>query len=210
MISTFRKLTFGLGVVVGAHLIAADSPVVPIVPPADSEAPPGFYSVTETESQIELKTPYGTLHVPTGFGSNVPYRLSIPVDQLKKNAGPLGEKPELADKPGEPTKVGDLGLLLPTGKAVAGEKDTPRVIIDDADSLVVDANRLFNRRRYYEALTVVDQLLRKRPEYTRGWLMKGSLLLVQGHKDLAMKAWRKAQELEPANPEIQSVLSRYQ
>ncbi len=209
----FLHFSWVIAAILGVSLSGADTPIVPIVPPPDSEAPPGFYSVNETDNQVELKTPYGTIHIPTGFGQNVPYRLSIPVDQLKKGAGPVANlNPETDAKAPEAARQTDSVPLLPTGKFLPNQpgSQVPTVLIDDADSLVVDANRLFNRRRFYEALTVVDQLLRKRPEFTRGWLMKGSLLLVQGHKDLAMKAWKKAQELEPANPEVQSVLSRYQ
>lgn len=192
-------------------LLAAD---VPLVPPPDSDAAPGFYSVTEQENQLELKTPYGTIHIPTGFGPNVPYRLSIPVEQLKKGGAPVAEDVPHQEKPEEAGKPGGAPALFPApspalGLAPANAPPSTTVIVDDADSLVVDANRLFNRRRFYEALTVVDQLLRKRPAYARGWLMKGSLLLVQGHKDLALKAWTKAKELEPENQEVLSVLEKY-
>ncbi len=194
-------------------LLAVD---VPLVPPPDSDAAPGFYSVTEEENQLELKTPYGTIHIPTGFGANMPYRLSIPVEQLKKGGTVVedaAKAPEKAEEPGK-TGPGAAPTLFPAPSPALGmNPGSPpgptTVVVDDADSLVVDANRLFNRRRFYEALTVVDQLLRKRPAYTRGWLMKGSLLLVQGHKELAIKAWSKAKEIEPENQEVLSVLEKY-
>lgn len=191
-------------------LLAAD---VPIVPPSDSDAAPGFYSVTELADQIQLNTPYGTINVPTGFGANVPYRFSIPIEALKKGAPPALDLAKALEKASDGTPASLP--LSPTGLPVAGPVPAASpapttVIVDDGDALVVEANRLFNRRRYYEALTVVDQLLRKRPVYTRGWLMKGSLLHVQGHKDLALKAWNKAKEIEPENPEILAVLERYQ
>jgi hypothetical protein len=200
----------------GAALRASDAPMVPLVPPPDSEAAPGFYSVKESENQIELSTPYGTIQIPTGFGANVPYRLSIPLEDLKKGAPSREFAPADGGKAPEPREDGQPAPLNLTSAQKSGPlfaspaSPTPTVIVDDADTLVVDANRLFNRRRYYEALTVVDQILRKRPDFTRGWLMKGSLLLVQGHKELAMKAWRKAKEIEPENPEVLAVLERYQ
>jgi len=209
-------LIWSLGAAAGAGLPAAETPTVPLLENTGLEAPPGFYSVSENDKQeqVERKTPYGTIRIPTAFGTNVPYRFSIPLDQLKKNAPPIASlDPEKDAKGSEGPRQVDVVPLLPTGKAAPnqpGAPAAPAVVIDDADSMVVEANRLFNRRRFYEALTVVDQMLRKRPEFIRGWLMKGSLFLVQGHKDLAMKAWKKAQELDPANPEVQSVLSRYQ
>jgi tetratricopeptide (TPR) repeat protein len=178
--------------------------------------PPGFFTVTEAPDHLELKTPYGTLKIPTGFGADVPYRMTLPLDELKKNAGPIAEGPKVDKKLGDPEKLVPDGILQVNGPGGAPGAPAPATqgaattVIDDSDVLVVDANRLFNRRRYHEALTIVTQLLRKRPDYIRGWLMKGSLFMVQGHKELAVKAWRKAQEIDPQNPEVLSVLERYQ
>src|SRR5207253_1866924 len=79
----------------------------------------------------------------------------------------------------------------------------------DVARLVVEANRFYNQGKYYEAMIHVDELTKKRPEFVRGWIMKGSLLYVQGQKDLAKEAWEKAQEMDPKNSEIKNYLSRY-
>lgn len=75
--------------------------------------------------------------------------------------------------------------------------------------LIADANRLYNKRRYYEALDLVDRALAMAPFLTRAWLMKGSLLYIQGHRELAKKSWIRARELDPKNIEAAYALEIY-
>lgn len=80
---------------------------------------------------------------------------------------------------------------------------------DDVGRLVYEANHFFNQGKFYEAMAHVDELTKRRPDFVRGWIMKGSLLYVQGEKNLAKEAWEKALEIEPGNVEIKNYLSRY-
>jgi cytochrome c-type biogenesis protein CcmH/NrfG len=75
--------------------------------------------------------------------------------------------------------------------------------------MVLEANWLYNHRRYFEASTLVKRILTKQPNLVRGWVMKGSLLYVQGEKSLARKAWEHAQTLDPENVEVKQLLEKY-
>lgn len=79
---------------------------------------------------------------------------------------------------------------------------------DDSDKLIVEANYLYNKGRFYDATVVMENVLRRRPTYVRGWIMKGSLMYVQGHKDLARKAWKQALDLDKNNNEVKELLQR--
>jgi cytochrome c-type biogenesis protein CcmH/NrfG len=52
----------------------------------------------------------------------------------------------------------------------------------------------------------VDEILRRRPDYVRGWLMRGSLHQVLGHRDLAAEAWQRARDLAGDDPDVRRAL----
>lgn len=80
---------------------------------------------------------------------------------------------------------------------------------DDTARLIVEANRFYNQGKYYEAQVYIEEVLRRKPKYVRAWVMKGSLLYVQGHKDLAQEAWKSVLEFDPENKQVKDLLSRY-
>jgi len=86
--------------------------------------------------------------------------------------------------------------------------DTPSEY-DSTDRLILEANHLYNRGKFYEASVYVEELIRKNPGFVRAWVMKGSLLYVQGYSDLAKKAWAQAAQLDPADPQVKDILKRY-
>jgi len=165
------------------------------------------YFATESGNKIEVIMPdgkkkiiFGELNLPS-VGS---YKIEIPLKSLKE---PFEIKDQIKkleegvnDKKEEPVK---------TDVNEASEK---KLIVeyDNTDRLVVEANYLFNQGRYYEATIYVEELLRKNPNFSQGWAMKGSLLYVQGYKDLAKKAYDQALKLDPNNEEVKSFLKRVQ
>ncbi|MBI4404429.1 MAG: hypothetical protein HY537_09725 [Deltaproteobacteria bacterium] len=168
------------------------------------------YQVRESGNAIELETPYGN---KTLYGNFLPegtqdYRIEIPIDELK-SALP------------QPITTPAPAILLPAAESkkeiVIVNPETPKptlppkvvVEYDDSDRFVIEANRLYNRGKFYEATLQVEELLRRKPEYTRAWIMKGSLMHVQGHKDLAKTAWATALKLDPSNKEIKGLLEKY-
>jgi tetratricopeptide (TPR) repeat protein len=87
--------------------------------------------------------------------------------------------------------------------------EKPTSTYDYGDRMVVEVNHLYNLGKYYEASVWVEELIRKRPKYTRAYIMKGSLMWVQGHKDIAKKTWEEALNLEPNNDEVKTLLERF-
>lgn len=94
----------------------------------------------------------------------------------------------------------------PAEKKAEAEKEAE---IDDTARLVVEANRFYNQGKYYEAQLYVEEVLRKKPKFVRAWIMKGSLLWVQGHKDLAQEAWQSVLAFDPENKQIKDLMMRY-
>lgn len=189
----------------------------------------GDYGVKEDSTGVTLTTPFGEKRVvDVERLNNVDnYKIAIPLKDLKPDEKPKVET--AAPKPAEePTKVAIPETKPDAAKekrepasqtpAIAAapiaptEKETkPAVVeIDDSDQMIVEANWLYNHRRYFEALTVVERVLRKKPDALRAWIMKGSLLYVQGEKEMAKTAWQKAQTLDPQNSEVQTLLEHYQ
>lgn len=186
----------------------------------EGDTSPNGYNIKQTGNNLELVTPYGRRRIfgDQGFDRAKEYRLEIPLDELRppkpKVAEPVKPEPvkaeaEEARKPASEKNTEDE----PEDTEETGEvKETvpPRVVVeyDYTDRLVLEANRLYNRRQFYEASLTVEEILTRRPDFARGWVMKGSLMYVQGQKDLAKTAWQKALELDPNNMEVKQYLGR--
>lgn len=200
---------------------------------------PAEFKIKETPSRLELTTPYGERHYQSDFNLQATrhYRIEIPLDELRPFAPP--EKAEISTPtvvtagaapsttiigmPGaesgktvseiskteiiERTKYETDPNLLPRRRPDAIPDSTSEY--DSTERLVLEANHLFNRGKYFEASIYVEELIRKHPEMVRAWVMKGSLLHVQGFSDLAKKAWAKAAEIDPEDPQVRDLTKRY-
>lgn len=200
----------------GAPLTPAASNPLPVDVPTLSSPQQQAYQVVPNGNNLELITPYGRRIL---FGDQAlkkagNYRFEIPLSELR----PPAVEAEKPAAPPSPTVI-----YAPMGREPASEKNEtpnpnppaapvtpPRVVVeyDNSDRLILEANRLYNRGKYYEAALTVEELLVKRPELPRAWVMKGSLMYVQGQRDLAKNAWQKALELDPENKEVQNFLGR--
>ncbi len=162
--------------------------------------------VRQNGNNIEVVTPYGKRMIfgDQGFKQAHDYKLEIPLDELRP------PKPKtVAAPPPEPAKPERI-VATEEPKPEPPAETPPKVVLeyDYSDRLVLEANRLYNRRKFYEATITVDELLTRRPDYPRGWVMKGSLMYVQGQRDLAKSAWERALELDPENAQVKQYLGR--
>jgi tetratricopeptide (TPR) repeat protein len=174
-------------------------------------AAPVSYQVRENGNSLEVVTPSGVkvFTSDTNFSSTETYRVEIPLTAL---APPPGQEEQDAVDDAEDVENEDD--VSETKPAAAPEAPTPTpqkitVEYDDSDRMLVEANHFFNKRKYFEATEIVEELLRKKPTLVRAWIMKGSLMYLQGHRDLAAKAWKQALSLEPENKDIKYYLERY-
>jgi len=155
------------------------------------------FRVYETGTELQVVTPYGNKTITGDFpietSSN--YRIEVPLADLM----PAKKDPRPWEQRG-PASKDEWGFSPPPVRA--GD-------YDDSDKLVLEANHLYNQGRYFDASLVVESLLRRNPKYTRAWIMKGSLMYVQGQKDLAKKAWDQAISLSPDDVEVREALERY-
>ncbi|MBY0370211.1 tetratricopeptide repeat protein, partial [bacterium] len=193
----------------------ADHPELspPLVMPERIISPSGYH-VNQLGNNLELVTPYGRRLIFGDFGFNNAreYRLEIPIEQLF----PTGQKPPVAEK-NKPVEDA-ARAVKEAAEAAKNAASVPRnvaqipehtiVEYDNTDRLFLEANRLYNRGRYYQATLTVEEILSKRPDMARGWVMKGSLLYVQGQRDLAKTAWEKSLELDPKNAQVKAFLGR--
>ena len=199
----------------------------------------GEFKVKEVGNKLEVTSPWGTKSYEASTRLDVMknYKIEIPLDDLRPVgaeheyrdwfdeddllAADLPELPrEVASVKEESTtdsKITVTNLMpsatpAPTPVAEAtpipGKKKAEEEP-DDTARMIVEANRFYNQGKYYEALLYVEEVLRKKPQFVRAWVMKGSLLYVQGHKDLAKEAWENVLKFEPENQQIQGLLQRY-
>ncbi len=189
---------------------------IPLDVPTLSRPENREYQVVPNGNNLELITPYGKriLFGDRGLRESRGYRIEIPLSELRP--------PELTKAPPSPrdpaSLPGDETVKKPDGDSKGDSLESPKSlalpekavapIYDDTDRLILEANRLFNRGKYYAASLTVEDLLSKRPDYARAWVMKGSLMYVQGQKDLAKVAWKKAVELDPSNEQVKAFLGR--
>ena len=181
----------------------------------------GYY-VRQNGKDVELVTPYGTKRIISQFADEGidNLHLEIPLSDLKPYMAPATPPTPAAPATAAIAPVAPPATPLVDNQADAEEEVVeaervpaslpPRIIVeyDETDRLVVEANRLYNKRKFYEAGAVIDEILRKKPSFTRAWVMRGSVMKVQGQLDLAKNAWEKAALLEPENKEIQGLLGR--
>lgn len=180
------------------------------------KATPGW-KVRETPTGTELVTPYGIKEIVGDMGANgnMNYRIEFPLEDLKPPT-----QPEMSRSPSSPENEEWEEWTDEEETASGGSENSchkenremsslpPKVVVeyDDADRYVVEANRLYNRGKFYDATAVVEELLRKKPDHVRGWVMKGSLMKVQGQKDLAKSAYEQALKLDPNNLELKKLV----
>lgn len=191
-----------------ATLAASAEAPYPLMPTS------GPYRVYEMPERTDLLTPEGNRKQvygnfgPDGQGS---YRVEIPVAALKPSPTPTvlpAAEPTRTPAPKAtvspaPSPTATVVACAPT--PTSGTERRPASLDhrpDEIDPLVVKANRLYNQRRFVEASEYVDEVLRRRPDYVRGWMMRGSLHQMLGHRDLASEAYQKARTLSGDDPEV--------
>ncbi|MDW8055155.1 MAG: tetratricopeptide repeat protein [Elusimicrobiota bacterium] len=83
-------------------------------------------------------------------------------------------------------------------------QEIPKDVLDD----LFTAQRLFYKKRYTEALKVVQRSLAKQ-ETAIGYSIEGSLYFVIGDIDAAVSSWNKALELDPNMEDVREALYKY-
>ncbi len=154
---------------------------------------PNGYSVTESGNLVFLKTPWGsTVYIgPVGLENFKNYSFEVPLSEFR-SALAASNAPNSGS-----------GSVVSSG---ASTVDPAAYKFSDTSSLIVEANRLYNGGESAKSLQYVDEVIRRDPNHVRGWVMKGSLMHLMGHKDLARQSWEKALELDPKNTQIENIL----
>jgi len=143
------------------------------------------YSATQAGNILFIKTPWGSTPYigPVGFETIPSYSFEISLSDYRAGLNhPAGSEP--GQSPG-------FGATPSTG---------------DEITLIAEANRLYSEGDFNRALEFVDEACRRNSKNSRAWVMKGSLMHVLGHEDLAHQAWEKALALEPGNVVLQNLL----
>lgn len=145
-----------------------------------------IFQVTRSGSILQLNTPYGqtTFLGDKGFEKLKSFSLEVPIANLR----------------GELDGGGLTGGWNSGGESGAKPDEVAM------EQMLLEADRLFNEGALRESLRYIDEIIRRDPKFSRGWMMKGSVLYVLGQKDLAKKAWVKAYTLDPANEQLRGLL----
>lgn len=150
--------------------------------PEARAAAPSPFRVQMSGDNLRLDGPYGKkdLFGPSGLRDLRNFRVTVPLAEWRKQA-----EAQTAAPP-----------------ALNFEADT--------NQLLTKANEAYVAAEFPRALSLVETALTRAPQNLRALMMKGSLLHLSGQKSAARETWRKAQELDPANPEIIRVLEKFQ
>jgi Tfp pilus assembly protein PilF len=84
--------------------------------------------------------------------------------------------------------------------AQSPEKQSPKISYLKG---VESVERLFNQKKYADALIQIAPLLSEYPNQTKLWIMQGTLYKKIGEKRLAYQAFKKAGTLDPNNVQVQ-------
>lgn len=146
------------------------------------------YRVESDGNLVQIVTPDGnkTYFLDPALNQISSYSFEVPLSDFKTT--PHGSGSDSSSKEGE---------------------KAPKQM-ENTDQLVLKANELYNRGKFKEALAYVEELLMRDPKHVRGWIMKGSLMHVQGQNDLAKEAWQHALDLDPNNSQIKAILGKNQ
>lgn len=193
-----------------------------------SSAPPFEYKIEESGNNLILVTPDGRriLFGDQNMASERAYQFEIPLSELRDSG--LATEPDrkpasVAQPSNSPSPVPspfydpdwdweddeEPVVIVPSPKPSPTPSPTPKVEYDGSDTMILKANRLFHRRKFYEAALYVDEVLRRNPKSLRAWLMKGSILYKLNQKDLAYQAWQTAAKLDKKGEETKGILERY-
>jgi tetratricopeptide (TPR) repeat protein len=152
-----------------------------------SAATPG-YAVSQSDNLVIVKTPWGSsiFLAPVGFDNLSSYSFEVPLSNFRSVVN-SGSNPPGFDKN-------------------SGTSDNETMPLGSINALISEANRLYNQGEFSKALQYVDQISIRDPQNVRGWIMKGSLMHILGHHELAKQAWEKAVALDPRNSQIRNIL----
>jgi hypothetical protein len=149
------------------------------------------YGVVQDRQLLILKTPMGTnvYLADHGFHDARNFAIEIPLSELR-------------------TKLASIhqggGSQGPTGTDPNGA--IPPKDYLDVSSLAVEANRLYSVGQFKASLGFVEEILKREPNSLRGWSMRGSLMHVLGHADIAKASWKKALQLDPKNENLRKLV----
>lgn len=76
------------------------------------------------------------------------------------------------------------------------------------DSILVQADRLYNEGKYEEALSLLDQAEKQSPQNPQLLSMKGSLYYVMDWKESAARYWQKSVAINPNQPDVQEHINQ--
>jgi tetratricopeptide (TPR) repeat protein len=151
------------------------------------------YRATASGNLLQVHTPEGTriFFGDPDFGEVGSYRVEIPVSEITAGSGGGG-------------KAG-------SGNGGNDADATPGPSMkDDLDQLFAHANDLYLKGKFAAAREFVKEILRRDPKNSRALVMEGSLDHLEGNRDAAKAAWKKALEVDPNNKTIQNILENYQ
>lgn len=146
------------------------------------------YRVTTFGDNFLITSPYGSKIFigDIGLTDLRSYRFEIPIEDLKNS----------------------LYSSLGNDRSFQGKENSQPKFVESEEELILQANHLYGQGKFSESLTFVEEALRRNSKNIRGWVMKGSLMHVQGQTDLAKIYWNKALKLEPNNEQIKKLLGK--
>jgi tetratricopeptide (TPR) repeat protein len=147
------------------------------------------YKAIENNSLLNLKTPQGPVFYfsEKNFSQMDSYRAEISYADIEKNF---------------PQNNGHS----PNDKSNKTDAADSASNIGSVDEVLVAANKHYNEGKFEKSLSYVEEILKRRPQHLRAWIMRGSLYRILGFKEQALESYKKASELDSKNEELKNII----
>jgi tetratricopeptide (TPR) repeat protein len=144
---------------------------------------------------------------PTYIDMNLELKRKIIEETTQQVSTQKGQKEQQKQLP-QSEKEELMKYVESSIKSLENRQDVTQVIPKDVLSDLFTAQKLFYKKRYNEALKMVQRSLAKQ-ETAIGYSIEGSLYFVLGDIESAVSSWNRALELDPNMDDVREALYRY-
>jgi tetratricopeptide (TPR) repeat protein len=143
---------------------------------------------------------------PTYIDMNLELKRKMVEETTQQISAPVGQKEQQKLSPSDKEEL--MKYIETSIKSLEKKQDVTQTVPKDVLDDLFAAQKLFYKKRYNEALKMVQRSLAKQ-ETAIGYSIEGSLYFVLGDIESAISSWNRALELDPNMDDVREALYRY-
>jgi tetratricopeptide (TPR) repeat protein len=143
---------------------------------------------------------------PTYIDMNLELKRKMVEETTQQMSAPIGQKEQQKLSPSDKEEL--MKYIETSIKSLEKKQDVTQTIPKDVLDDLFAAQKLFYKKRYNEALSMVQRSLAKQ-ETAIGYSIEGSIYFMLGDIEAAISSWNKALELDPNMDDVREALYRY-